>query len=160
MGCCCLLVCFNFCHSSGYEWYLIVGIIYLSLITNDFEYILCACRPFVYLLMYLFKSSAHFNKWLVQNMSGFETPLLRAIQVSMSAHLVKVIIFTTSTKRQHDLPPRNFTISSQPRFCLLQLLQCPLSSTTQQVPFQNFLIVPSAGTFPPNIPTCLLTHFL
>lgn len=83
--------------------------------------------------------------------------LLRSEQSKLSAHLVKAIIFTTPTKRPHNLPPRNATISSQPRLCLSSCCSrlCP-----QQPSRCHASLCPlrerSHPIFPP---ACLLTSF-
>lgn len=91
-------------------------------------------------------------------MYDLETLPLRAVQVSLSAHLVKATSSATSTKGKHDLPPRTSIISPRSSLCLLKQLQ-PSCSTTKQQPFQNFLTVASLGPFPSTISTCLFSAF-
>lgn len=142
-GCCHwdVAICCNFCHSSRYEQYFLMDIIYLSLITNDFEHILCVCWPSAYLLMYLFKHSVHFNKWL--NMSYLETAPVRAIQVSAGASLVKGPhpLRDNTTCHQGTSWSHLKHSSVCPQGCRLLCPQQP-----RQVSFQNFSLFQNLPT--------------
>lgn len=91
----------------------------------------------------------HIRSW---NSSAQSSPSEPVSSLSKSHHLYNI------HEEAPRLPPRNSTISFQPLLHLLEPLQ-PLSSTTKQEPFQNFLTAASLGTFPFSVSTCLFSAF-